>query len=277
MLRGVLILAVVIALPSSGQAGRPASADTVGLLAVGDFGVGGDAQRRLGEGMRLFEQRSGADVLITLGDNDYTADPVAFHANWEETFGWARRRGVNVRGVLGNHDVRLGGGRYEFDELRMPRRYYRFSTPLVDFFLLDSNDVRAAQTTWLRRALARSKTRWRVAVLHHPPFTCGEYRSHAAIVRRWVPLFERYRVRLVLSGHDHNYQRFAPRRGVRYVVHGGGGGRFYALAACPHGYPPRRRARVEQGFLHFVFRPNRIDGWSVTVGGRRTDHFVIAG
>jgi 3',5'-cyclic AMP phosphodiesterase CpdA len=272
--RAVLLLGLVMILPGAGDAGQ---ARPVRLIAVGDFGVGGDAQRRFGADVRAFEARNPADLLVALGDNDYTESPDAFHANWEESFGWTRAAGVNVTGVLGNHDVRVEGGRYEFDELRMPRRYFRRAVGSVELYLLDSNNVDAAQTTWLRRTLARSRARWRIAVAHHPAFSCGTYSSHPAVVARWVPLFERYRVRLVLAGHDHNYQRFAPRRGVRYVVHGGGNPRLYPLKRCPAGYPRRVRGAPERGFVYLVARPRRLDGWAVTPTGRRTDHFVLAG
>jgi 3',5'-cyclic AMP phosphodiesterase CpdA len=275
--RAVLLLGLVLLLPAAGAAGQPRPSDALRLIAIGDYGVGGEAQRRFGAAVQRFEARSSADVLVTLGDNDYTQNSREFHENWEASFGWTREEGVDVLGVLGNHDVRLGGGRYQFDELRMPRRYYRFATGPVELYLLDSNDPDGAQTAWLRRTLARSRARWRIAALHHPPYTCGNYRSHPEAVARWVPLFERYKVRLVLSGHDHNYQRFAPRRGVRYVVHGGGNrAKLYPIQRCPAGYPRRLRARAEHGFLYLVVRSSRLDGWAVTAAGRRTDHFAFA-
>jgi 3',5'-cyclic AMP phosphodiesterase CpdA len=270
--RAVLVVAALLVLPTSGQAGTPRP---VGLIAFGDFGVGGATQQRFGAGIRRFESRNPADYLVALGDNDYTESPAQFQTNWKSSFGWASSAGVNVAGVLGNHDVRVQGGRYEFEALRMPARYYRRAVGAVELYLLDSNDVGPAQTAWLRRTLARSKARWRIAALHHPPYSCGQYAADDEILRRWAPLFERYRVQLVLSGHDHNYQRFAPRRGVRYVVHGGGGRKLYSLSRCPSSYPRRQRARVEHGFLYVVIRPSRIDGYSVTPSGRRTDHFVV--
>jgi len=272
--RAVLLLGLVLCVPAAGQASeeRPVS-----LVAVGDFGVGGETQRRFGAAVRAFEARNPADLLVALGDNDDTEDPSAFQANWEASFGWTRAAAVDVSGVLGNHDVRVEGGRYQFDQPQMPRRYFRRLVGPIELYLLDSNNVDAAQTTWLRRTLARSRARWRIAVSHHPAFSCGKYSSHRTIVREWVPLFERYSVRLVLAAHDHNYQRFAPRRGVRYVLHGGGNPRLYALRRCPAGYPRRLRAAFEGGFLYLVVRGGRLDGYAVTPAGRKTDHFVIRG
>jgi tartrate-resistant acid phosphatase type 5 len=271
--RAALLLGLLLVLPGSGRTAVPP--EPVRIIAFGDFGTGGATQRRFGEAVRRFEARNGGDWLVTLGDNDYTARPPAFRANWAASFGWTTGA-VRVAGVLGNHDVQVDGGRYQFEALDMPGRYYKRSAGLVDLFLLDSNSIDPRQTAWLSQALARSGARWKIAVFHHPAFSCGAYRSHPGVVSRWVPLFERHGVRLVLSGHDHNYQRFTARRGVSYVVHGGGGRRLYPLMGCPAGYPRRVRSRAEHGFLYLVVRSGRLDGYAVTPAGRRTDHFSLA-
>jgi 3',5'-cyclic AMP phosphodiesterase CpdA len=267
-----ILLAAAVAFGSGPAAERQ---DRVGLLAIGDFGVGGSRQQALGAAIRRFEARNPADTLVTLGDNDYTASPAAFRANWAAAFDWLEAAEVSVTGTLGNHDVRVERGRYEFQTLGMPGPFYRRRVGDVELFLLDSNAPTWSQTLWLQRALAGSTARWKIAVFHHPAFTCGAYRAHAVVGRRWVPLFERYRVRLVLSGHDHNYQRFKARRGVTYVVHGGGSGYFYGLRACPRSYPVRVARRLEQGFLYLLVRDDRLDGYAVNIAGRRTDSFTL--
>jgi 3',5'-cyclic AMP phosphodiesterase CpdA len=274
--RAALVLALALLLPSAGGAG-PAPAKPVGILAIGDFGVGGESQQRLGDAVRRFEARNPASWLITLGDNDYTESPAAFRANWRSSFGWTAGAGVRVAGVLGNHDVRVQGGRYEYRDLGMPGRYYRRRVGPVELYLLDSNHVDAGQTNWLEWTLLDSRARWKIAAFHHPAFTCGTYGSNPEVVKQWVPLFEHSHVRLVLSGHDHNYQRFAPRRGVRYVVHGAGSTGHYDLTACPRSYPRRLARGTRQGFLYLLVRGNRLDGWSVDTAGRRTDHFAFSG
>ena len=131
------------------------------------------------------------------------------------------------------------------------------------------------QTRWLKRHLAASTATWKIVSLHHPAYTCGGYLSNPAVVSRWVPLFERYGVDLVLSGHDHNYQRFAPRNGVTYVVHGGGGQELYALRSCPNGYPKRDFARRAHGFLDIVVRPGAIRLKAVNLSGNVVDRKAI--
>ncbi len=215
-----------------------------GILAIGDFGVGGRSERRTGAAVERFAARHVTDALVTLGDNDYTESPPAFRRNWRDSFGWAAAAGLTVAGTLGNHDVRVDGGRYEFGLLDMPRRYYTRTVGDVALFVVDSNRIGDRERRWLSRALGAATAPWKVVLLHHPAFSCGGYVGDARVRRRLVPIFERKGVDLVLAGHDHNYQRFARRRGVTYVVHGGGGQRLYPLTRCPGWFPgawPRAR------------------------------------
>ena len=131
----------------------PAGAAT-GIVAIGDFGVGGVWQRATGASVERFAERREADALITLGDNDYTESPPSFRANWLDSFGWAAADGLLVAGTLGNHDVRVRGGRYEFELLGMPGRYYRRELGQVELFLLDSNRHRRRPAR-----VARSRSR----------------------------------------------------------------------------------------------------------------------
>jgi hypothetical protein len=252
----------------------PAGAKTR-LLAVGDFGVGGSAERATGNAIKAWEADHPAGVLLTLGDNDYTESPPDFRRNWHDAFGWLDGAGVRPRGTLGNHDVRVQSGRYEFDALRMPSSHYERSFPGLDLFVLNSNSVGDRQTRWLRRHLAASDASWKIVSLHHPPYSCGGYLSDSAVVSRWVPLFERFGVTLVLAGHDHNYQRFAAKKGVTYVVHGGGGQELYSLRGCPAGYPTRAFARRAHGFLDVVVRSDAVRLKAVNLSGKVIDRHVI--
>jgi acid phosphatase len=245
-----------------------------GIIAIGDFGVGGKRQQQVGASVRAFEERNPAQLLLTLGDNDYTRAR-AFQASWEASFGWLASAGLGVAGTLGNHDVQISGGRYEFRALAMPGAYYTRKLGDVQLFVLNSNAIVARQTRWLRNALASSTARWKIAALHHPPYTCGGHEGSGDTRRTWGPLFERYRVRLVLSGHDHNYQRFAAQRGVTYAVYGGGGAGLYALRGCPRGYPRRVAARAAHGFLYLDASGQALSVRAVALDGTTLDRFTI--
>lgn len=228
----------------------------------------------LGTAVRDYESTRPADLLLTVGDNDYTRG-VSFATNWTSTFGWLSSAGVGVAGTLGNHDVEFDRGRYQFGYLRMPGPYYVRRVKDVQLIVLDSTAITTGQTTWLRRTLARRTGLRRIVSLHHAPYTCGGHRGSDVVQRVWVPLFERYGVELVLSGHDHNYQRFK-KKGVTYVVHGGGGAGLYALKPCPRGYPARIRARLTHGFLHLTVDPGgAVDVKVLDLSGRSIDRFRV--
>nr|MBA2540711.1 metallophosphoesterase [Deltaproteobacteria bacterium] len=59
--------------------------------------------------------------------------------------------------------------------------------------------------------------------MHRPPYSSGEHGSDTGLRTKLAPVLERHGVQLVLSGHDHDYERMIPQDGVAYVVTGGGG------------------------------------------------------
>jgi Calcineurin-like phosphoesterase len=273
-LRRILVLCL-FALALSGSSSAQVR---VSFLAMGDYGVGGSRELTLGLGMKSHEARNGANWLVALGDNDYLESPRLFRANWQKSFGWVHRRGLHVGGVLGNHDYATGRGGYELATLQMPGRYYtrRLGDGEVQLFFLDSNRITGTQTAWLEQQLSESAATWKIAVLHHPPYTCGGHLGNVVVARRWVSLFEEYGVQLVLSGHDHNYQRFASRNGVTYIVHGGGAAGLYPLRRCPGSYPRRARALVQHGFLFVAATDEQLDVSAVDLRGRVTDQVRLA-
>ena len=270
-------LAATLALLVSVMALVPAAAaaSTVRLVAFGDFGTGGPSQVALGEAIERFVERRPTLMLLTLGDNGYTRGR-SFEENWSASFGWVARGSVPISGALGNHDVEATDGSHVFAALGMPGRYYLRSVGRVDIFVLDSKDVGPRQTRWMRRALGRSDARWKIATMHHPAHTCGGHTSEVAVQEHWAPLFERHHVQLVLAGHDHNYQRFAPKNGVHYIVHGGGGGRqVHEFRACADDAPALERAKKTLGFLSVTAGKKRLVVKSVNLRGRQIDKLVI--
>ncbi len=89
------------------------------------------------------------------------------------------------------------------------------------------------QYAWLKRQLrsqAYKAAAFRIVTFHKPPYTNlwsrkGGYDGEEFVRDKWVPLFQRYRVDLVVAGHSHAYER-GREKGVTYVTVGGGGGRL---------------------------------------------------
>jgi hypothetical protein len=72
---------------------------------------------------------------------------------------------------------------------------------------LNSNEQVEAQAPWLERTLAANKSPWVVCTFHHPIFSTAKERDNPDVRAAWKPILDRYRVDLVLQGHDHTYGR----------------------------------------------------------------------
>jgi hypothetical protein len=122
--------------------------------------------------------------------------------------------------------------------------------------------------------LARARDGFRVVVLHHPPFSCAGYLGDNTVRTRWVPLFKRYHVDLVLAGHDRNYQRFVS-GSVTYVVSGGMSAEFSRLQRCPPFYPRRRFAKSRSALVYLRASPTSALVTALDASGRTLDQFRV--
>jgi predicted phosphodiesterase len=141
---------------------------------------------------------------------------------------------VPVFAVIGNHDVKTQNAQPWLDTFVTPAnnperspRYYSFDWGDVHVVALDVQSTQYSQGTpqwqFLKDDLASSPATWKIVTFHRPPFSDSRQGDEPTLISNLVPVFEQERVDLVLTGHDHNYQRFKPMNGVTYVVTGGGG------------------------------------------------------
>jgi 3',5'-cyclic AMP phosphodiesterase CpdA len=84
---------------------------------------------------------------------------------------------------------------------------YTFEYGNTRFICLNSNEKIEEQSKWLNSVLAKNQSRWVVCTFHHPIFSAAKDRDNAALRKAWKPIFDTYRVDLVLTGHDHTYGR----------------------------------------------------------------------
>jgi hypothetical protein len=132
-------------------------------------------------------------------------------------------RSFALHPALGNHDsASVFRGVYDLP-LEKPGNFYSFDHGDIHFVALDTNQINAAQAAWLEADLAASDREWIVVFGHHPPYSSGDHGSTLAFRTAFGPILERHQVDLVLSGHDHDYERVVPQGGVHYLVTGGGG------------------------------------------------------
>jgi hypothetical protein len=190
---------------------------------LGDFGTGDRSQYQLADQMVKLHGRFGYEFVVTVGDNLYGSErPQDFRRKFELPYRALLEAGVKFYASLGNHDSR----EQRFYKLfnMDGQLYYTFSPRAnVRFFALDSTYPEPEQIEWLEKQLRASSSPWKIVFLHHPLYSSGERHGSDIELREVLePLFLKYNVSVVLTGHDHFYERIKPQKGIAYFVRGVG-------------------------------------------------------
>lgn len=214
--------------------------------------------------------------VFTLGDNAYDrGSPDEFR----DCFGpsWGRFRDRIAFPVPGNHDhdTRDAAGYREYfgpAAVRDGRLWYSADVGAWHVVVLDSTCDRAEggcgpdspQVRWLRGDLAANDAACTVALFHHPRFSSGDHGSSDSVAPFWEVLYEAG-VDLVLNGHEHDYQRFAPQDpqgrpdpqgGITQLIAGTGGVNLRAFGdPVPNGVV---RSNVANGVIVLTLQQT---GW----------------
>lgn len=235
---------------------------------IGDFG-GGPGQDQVATALGRWAAAHRFDALVTTGDNVYPAGrPSDFAAQLTTPYQGLPDRPLWV--TLGNHDEQSGHGADQLSYLGLPSLPYAKRLPDVELLFLDGNRPNAAQADWLDRRLSEPGPAARVVVFHQPAYSCSTHGSTASIDHAWVPTIERHHVTLVLSGHDHLYERFRSSGGVTYVVTGGGGRGLY-----PFHHPCRVAVKLEAHAVAYHFVAVEVTGHTVSLEAVGTDGTVL--
>lgn len=208
------------------------------FLVFGDSGVGSAEQKKLAD---LMEGKK-ADLIIHTGDLAYN------NGSYEEI----QKNVLDIYSglfatsafypSLGNHDYGTDKGQPFIETFDLPgnERFYSFDYNDVLFIALDTNDPLNEEPNqmlpWLEEILRAKKSTWTVVYFHHSPYSSGLHGSETRVQEKIVPILEKYKVDVVFSGHDHNYQRTCQIQagacqdsGVVYIVSGGGGAPLYPV------------------------------------------------
>lgn len=207
------------------------------FAAVGDTGTGGRNQMDVAQAMVDAYQRTPYGFVAHVGDVSYYGSIVdRWPEVWEEPYKPLLDAGVEFQVALGNHELEEEASQDaqawiadRLARLGFDRTYRVVPYGPIDFFILDTStplvlgESSDEQRAWLEQALAESQARWKVAVMHHAPYSSSPKRGSYVELRNIVhPLFVEYGVQLALSGHDHLYERTHPQDGVTYIVTGAG-------------------------------------------------------
>jgi PKD repeat protein len=223
-------------------------------------------------------------TVFTAGDNVYENGTATEFAN---CYGptWGRHK-ARTKPVVGNHEYQTSGasGYYGYfgSAAGDPSKgYYSFNVGTWHAVVLNSNcsnvacGTTSAQTTWLRNDLAANPRTCTVAIWHHARFTSSRTSPDSKTAPLWQALYDAG-ADLVISGHNHNYERFAPQTpagapdpsfGIREFVVGTGGA---ALAGFSGGTMANSQARNSStyGVLKLTLHPSGYDFRFVPIAGQ---------
>lgn len=248
------------------------SSSGVRVAVVGDPGTGDSNEYAVTRVLANQHSERGYDGLLLLGDLIYPDGDVALiEETILEPFAPLLEPSVELMPALGNHDYEDGDSAAILQRLGRESAWYAEEVGPVLFVVLESEQVDdPAQTAWLQATLEASSAPWKIAAMHHPPYSAGPQGSASDVREAWSGLFAEYGVDLALAGHDHDYQRSEPIDGVVYVVSGGGGkthptGRedFTAYSASTLHY------------LDLQITGRRIYGQAIDTNGMAFDVFTI--
>jgi tartrate-resistant acid phosphatase type 5 len=263
----------------------PTGGESVTRFAViGDYGSQGPAERAVASWVAAQQPA----FVVTTGDNNY---PNGAEATIDQNIGQyyapfiCPYRGRFGKGSeanrffpsLGNHDwVTPGAAPYlKYFTLPNNERYYDVRLGNVHLFVVDSDErepdgiaANSVQALWFAERIKASDAPFKVAVFHHPPYSTGSHGSSEEM--RWP--FAAWGIDLVLTGHDHHYERIE-RDGVTYIVNGLGGRSLYPVA---HADAPEHRAfNAHYGGEIIEVTSTRLNSRFYAVDGTLVDEFTI--
>lgn len=216
----------------------------VRALVMGDMGYMNGLQRDVKNAYLKYNGSNYTDAWILLGDNAYNK---GLDSEYRKNFFVPYQSDLTKNHVIwpapGNHDYANSAARQAdhnvayYALFTVPTKgeaggvpsisssYYSYDIGNVHFVSLDSYgwedggtrlyDTAGVQVSWLKQDLAANRQKWTVVYFHHPPYSKGSHNSDLEVElvnlrQQLVPVLERYKVDLVLSGHSHSYERSLP-------------------------------------------------------------------
>jgi len=226
-------------------------------------------------------------TVVTLGDNVY---PDGTLTEFNDCYGpaWGRHKD-RTRPSPGNHDYHTAGaaGYFTyFGSAASPmdqnctsdcRGYYSYNLGTWHIIALNSeidHTKGSAQEQWLRSDLAANQTTCTLAYWHRPRFSSNLHGDNSSINAFWQALYD-FGADVVLNGHDHAYERFAPQnpdaqaepnRGIREFVVGTGGAKLYTFLTIQ----PNSEVRNDTtwGVLKLTLHPGSYDWQFIPIAGQ---------
>jgi hypothetical protein len=275
------IQAKVGALVAAGAVTVGPRPDAVTFIGAGDIAVctsGAD------EATADILDRFPAATVFTAGDNAYPNGALTdYQTCYAPSWGRAKAR---TRPVPGNHDYNTSGAAGYFSYFGTAagdpgKGYYSYDLGGWHILALNSSlavDSQSPQVKWIRADLADHPLLCTLAYFHHPRFSSGsQHGNDASMQAMWQALYDAG-VDIVISGHDHIYERFAPQtptgqldlgRGIREFVVGTGGASLYTIGSIKANSEVRNI--TNRGVLKLALYADHYDWQFIPTSGSFTD------
>jgi hypothetical protein len=201
----------------------PLKEGSVRFAVMGDTGSGTDKQRQVADMMLRYRSAFPFDFVLMMGDNLYGSETAKdFQIKFSDVYKPLLDNNVKFYAALGNHDLPIQVN-YEYFNMN-GKEYYRFKKGNIAFYALNSTYMDKKQVQWLQDELAKDTSDWKIAFFHHPPYSsAAKHGSDKQLREVLEPIFIKYGMNVVLTGHDHVYERIKPQKGIYYFVSGAGG------------------------------------------------------
>lgn len=251
------------------------------LLAAGDVGVCG-SRPALETGLML---DSLGGTILAVGDLAYRHGSTEDFATCYDPV-WGRHK-ARTRPATGNHEYESAGAQPYFDYFGSqagPAGLGYYSFRAGDWLVLSLNSnlpigSATAQGQWIRSELTADGPRCSLAYFHHPLYSSGPNGDNARLAGLWQMLYERG-VDVIVSAHEHLYERYAPMspdgqrddaRGIRQFIVGTGGAGLYTVMRA---HPQSEVQLVAHGLLKLTLAAQGYSWEFLQVGGARADSGV---
>jgi hypothetical protein len=229
--RTILVALALAVLVADGRARQtitislPQREGSLKFAVIGDNGTGDAAQYEVAQRMAEAHALYPFELVLMMGDNMYGSErPRDYERKFERPYKPLLDAKVKFYASLGNHDDREQRFYKNFN--MDGQLYYTFKAPRQDvrFFALETTYLEPRQVQWLERELKSATEDWKIAFFHHPMYSSGERHGSSLQIREAVePLFLKYNVSAVFSGHEHFYERLKPQNGIFYMISGAAG------------------------------------------------------
>ena len=235
---------------------------TVVLGAAGDWGSGRNSNwKKTADNMK----KNNVELALGLGDYSYTN-----LSDWQKVVDYLKKAGIAMKGAEGNHDSSSYAKSFG-----QPSFLYSFTIGYARIIILNTESGGASKNaSFLEKTLKANKSPWPIVIMHKPLYTSSsKHNAENSLANALKPILDKYKVPLVMYGHNHNYERIKfPNRPTMFVMSGTGGEDHYNLSGKTGNVVYHNAS--DFGFTKLVVTQNSLKGSFIANSGKTLDSWT---